>query len=62
MTLASFFHTLFISSCEAHFSRAAFLSFSRCSEKILAEYLFHFKKKSAISHIMGTAQTNTSKI
>jgi hypothetical protein len=61
INFSSFFHILSISSCETHFSSAAFLSFSRCSEKIFAEYLLLLKKKSATSHIIGTAQTNTSK-
>jgi hypothetical protein len=61
INIASFFHMLLISSGEIPFSIAAFLSFSKCSENIWAEYLFHLKKKSAISQIIGIAQTNTSK-
>ena len=51
-----------ISSCEAPFSKAAFLSFSRCLEKTFDEYLLAWKKKSAISHTKGIAPITASTV
>jgi hypothetical protein len=49
-----------IFSSDIHFLIASFFNFSKCSSKILVAFLLDLKKKSAISHIIGTVQINVS--